>query len=73
MNSKAGRRRELSGASGWALPILLVVMLVGVWQLAAVSGFLADRLGLEDFLVPAPAEIAEVLWQDRSLIAENAG
>ena len=72
MNSKAGRRRELSGASGWALPILLVVMLVGVWQLAAVSGFLADRLGLEDFLVPAPAEIAEVLWQDRSLIAENA-
>jgi len=72
VNSKAGRRRELSGASGWALPILLVVMLVGVWQLAAVSGFLADRLGLEDFLVPAPAEIAEVLWQDRSLIAENA-
>ncbi len=60
------------GASGWVLPMLLVLVLVGLWQLAASSGFLADRLGLEDFLVPSPAQIAEVLWQDRSLIAENA-
>lgn len=73
MNANAtGVGGRLNGASGWALPMLLVLMLVGIWQLAASSGFLAARLGLEDFLVPAPAQIAEVLWQDRSLIAENA-
>ena len=52
--------------------MLLVLLLIGLWQIAAASGLLADRLGLEDFLVPSPAQIAEVLWQDRSLIAENA-
>jgi len=62
----------VAGASGWVLPLLLVLALAGLWQIAASSGFLADRLGLEDFLVPAPSEIAEVLWQDRGLIAENA-
>jgi ABC-type nitrate/sulfonate/bicarbonate transport system permease component len=54
------------------LPLLLVLFLVGLWQLAAASGFLAGQLGLEDFLVPSPAGISEVLWQDRGLIAENA-
>jgi ABC-type nitrate/sulfonate/bicarbonate transport system permease component len=54
------------------LPVLLVLLLFGLWQLAASTGFLADRLGLEEFLVPAPSEIIDVLWQDRSLIAENA-
>ena len=29
-------------------------------------------LKLEDFLVPSPAEIAESLWDNRSLLAENA-
>ena len=29
-------------------------------------------LGLEDFLVPSPAEIASSLWENRSLLAENA-
>ncbi len=73
MNSTAGNAgRGPNGTSTWALPILLVLMLVGIWQVATATGFLADRLGLEDFLVPAPAEIAQVLWQDRSLIAENA-
>src|SRR5207342_1134243 len=56
----------------WLLPALLLAALVGAWQLAASSGALADVLGLEPFLVPSPAEIAESLWQGRSLIAENA-
>ena len=29
-------------------------------------------LGIEPFLVPSPAEIANSLWDDRSLLAENA-
>ena len=67
--NEAGRSKLLSS---WVLPILLVLLLLLAWQLAASSGFMADRLGLEEFLVPSPAEIAKVLWQDRSLIAENA-
>lgn len=56
----------------WLLPTLLLVGLVGAWQIAASTGALADLLGLESFLVPSPAEIAEALWQNRSLLAENA-
>ena len=33
---------------------------------------LADALDIEPFLVPAPSEIAESLWDDRELLAENA-
>jgi ABC-type nitrate/sulfonate/bicarbonate transport system permease component len=33
---------------------------------------LADALSIEDFLIPAPSEVAEALWQDRELLAENA-
>jgi len=56
----------------WLLPALLLVALVGTWQLAASTGALADVLGLESFLVPSPAEIAESLRDNRSLLAENA-
>jgi NitT/TauT family transport system permease protein/putative hydroxymethylpyrimidine transport system permease protein len=56
----------------WVLPALLLVGLVGAWQVAASTGALADLLGLKPFLVPSPAEIAESLWQNRSLLAENA-
>jgi ABC-type nitrate/sulfonate/bicarbonate transport system permease component len=56
----------------WVLPGLLLVGLVGAWQVAASTGALADLLGLESFLVPSPAEIAESLWQNRSLLVENA-
>ena len=56
----------------WLPPLLLLAALVGAWQIAASSGALADLLGLESFLVPSPAEIADSLWQNRSLLAENA-
>lgn len=56
----------------WLLPALLAAALVGAWQLAASSGVLASALGLEDFLVPSPAEIATSLQGNRSLLAENA-
>ena len=56
----------------WLLPPLLLAALIGLWQLAASSGFLAEALGVESFLVPSPAEIASSLWENRSLLAENA-
>ncbi len=57
---------------GWLLPILLLVALIGTWQLAATSGAIATALHLEPFLVPSPTQIATSLWQNRSLLAENA-
>lgn len=53
-------------------PLALLAGLLAVWQLAAASGLLAEVFGIEDFLVPSPAEIAEVLWTDRELLSENA-
>jgi ABC-type nitrate/sulfonate/bicarbonate transport system permease component len=56
----------------WLYPLLLLAALVGAWQLAASTGFLAEVLDVEDFLVPSPAEIGSSLWENRSLLAENA-
>jgi ABC-type nitrate/sulfonate/bicarbonate transport system permease component len=56
----------------WLLPTLLVAALIAAWQLATSTGAIAAALDLEDFLVPSPLEIAESLWQNRSLLAENA-
>lgn len=56
----------------WALPAATLVALVALWQAAAASGALADLLGLKPFLVPAPSEVAEALWQNRELLADNA-
>jgi ABC-type nitrate/sulfonate/bicarbonate transport system permease component len=53
-------------------PLLVLVALIGAWQVAASSGALAGVLNLESFLVPSPAEIATSLWDNRSLLAENA-
>jgi ABC-type nitrate/sulfonate/bicarbonate transport system permease component len=56
----------------WVPPIALAVLFLGAWQIAASTGALADLLGLESFLAPSPAEIAEAIWDNRSLLAENA-
>lgn len=56
----------------WLLPTLFLAILIGTWQLAASSGALADLLKLESYAVASPLEIAESLWQNRSLLAENA-
>jgi NitT/TauT family transport system permease protein/putative hydroxymethylpyrimidine transport system permease protein len=54
------------------LPGLLLATLTGLWQIAASSGAVADLLNLEPYLVPSPAEIAQSLWENRGLLAENA-
>jgi NitT/TauT family transport system permease protein/putative hydroxymethylpyrimidine transport system permease protein len=56
----------------WLLPLGALTALIGLWQIAASSGVLADVFGVESFLVPSPAEIASSLWENRSLLAENA-
>jgi putative hydroxymethylpyrimidine transport system permease protein len=54
------------------LPLAVVAGLIGLWQLAASWDVLADAFGIEPFLVPAPSDVAESLWDDRALLAENA-
>lgn len=56
----------------WVLPMLVLAGLIGAWQALASSGALADVFNVEPFLVPSPAEIASALWDNRSLLAENA-
>jgi ABC-type nitrate/sulfonate/bicarbonate transport system permease component len=55
----------------WIGPVAIVVALIAAWQIAASVGVLASALHIEDFLVPAPSEIAEALWNNRSLLAEE--
>jgi NitT/TauT family transport system permease protein/putative hydroxymethylpyrimidine transport system permease protein len=54
------------------LPAMLLTALIGLWQLAASTGAIAEALNLEDFLVPSPTEIASSLWENRELLVENA-
>jgi putative hydroxymethylpyrimidine transport system permease protein len=61
-----------SRARDLLLPVLVVVALLGLWELAARWDVLADALNIEPFLVPSPSEIADSLWDDRSLLADNA-
>ncbi len=56
----------------WLPPVALAVILLGAWQIAASTGAMAEALDLESFLVPSPAEIASAIWENRSLLAENA-
>ena len=56
----------------WVLPALLLAALIGAWQVAASTGAIAEALSLEKYLVPSPAEVARSLWENRSLLAENA-
>jgi putative hydroxymethylpyrimidine transport system permease protein len=56
----------------WLAPLLLLAALVAAWQAAAKTGAIAEALSIEPYLVPAPSEIASSLWENRSLLAENA-
>ena len=56
----------------WLPPLAVLVALIGIWELAARWDLIADALSIEPFLVPAPSDVAESLWSDRELLAENA-
>jgi len=55
----------------WVAPAAILLALIGAWQLAARLDLLAHALHIEPFLVPAPSEIAQSLWSDRGLLADN--
>ncbi len=46
-------------------PALLLAALLGAWEAYARFG------GVDDFLLPAPSEVAQALWDDRSLLWHN--
>jgi NitT/TauT family transport system permease protein/putative hydroxymethylpyrimidine transport system permease protein len=56
----------------WLPPVLIVVALLGAWEAAARLDVIADALRIQPFLVPAPSDIAQSLWTDRGLLADNA-
>jgi putative hydroxymethylpyrimidine transport system permease protein len=56
----------------YLLPAGLLVALIGAWQIATATGAIADLFSLEPYLVPSPAEVAQSLWENRDLLAENA-
>jgi len=45
--------------------LLLALALVGCWELYAVLG------GVDEFLLPAPSDVAASLWNDRGLLWDN--
>ena len=53
------------------LPLAVVAAGLAAWELAARWELLADALHVEPFLIPAPSDIAEALWSDRALLAED--
>jgi ABC-type nitrate/sulfonate/bicarbonate transport system permease component len=52
--------------------VAIVAALIGLWQLAASTGWIAEALSLEPFLVPSPAEVGDALWSNRAVLWENA-
>jgi putative hydroxymethylpyrimidine transport system permease protein len=61
----------MSRARKYLLPLAVILLLLGAWELAARWNLISNALHIEDFLVPAPSEIAKSLWEDRSLLSSN--
>jgi putative hydroxymethylpyrimidine transport system permease protein len=50
----------------WLAPAALLAALVGGWEVLAKLGH------VENYLLPAPSEVARALWNDRDLLAPDA-
>jgi len=61
----------MSAARRYGAPLALIVLLLGLWELASQWDWISNALNIEDFLVPAPSDIASSLWQDRSLLLDD--
>jgi ABC-type nitrate/sulfonate/bicarbonate transport system permease component len=61
----------MSAARRYLAPVAVILVLLGAWELAARWDWISNALNLEDFLVPAPSDIAKSLWEDRSLLLSN--
>jgi NitT/TauT family transport system permease protein/putative hydroxymethylpyrimidine transport system permease protein len=62
----------MTAARKYLAPIVVLLVLLGAWELAARWDWISNALNIEDFLVPAPSDIAKSLWEDRSLLSSNA-
>jgi putative hydroxymethylpyrimidine transport system permease protein len=49
----------------WFAPAALIALLIGGWELLAKLGH------IENYLLPAPSEVATALWNDRDLLAPD--
>jgi len=49
----------------WAAPLALLGLLIGAWELLAKLGH------IENYLLPAPSEVATALWRDRDLLSSD--
>jgi ABC-type nitrate/sulfonate/bicarbonate transport system permease component len=61
----------MSAARRYLAPVAVILVLLGAWELAARWDWISNALNIEDFLVPAPSDIAKSLWEDRSLLLSN--
>ena len=61
----------MRAARPYLAPAAVIVALLGLWELAAQWDWISNALNIEDFLVPAPSDIAKSLWEDRSLLISN--
>jgi len=50
----------------WLLPLALLALVAGAWEVVAKVGW------VEDYLLPAPSEVAQALVDDRHLLLSNA-
>ena len=62
----------MSKAGRYLAPAAVILVLVGAWELAARWDLISNALNIQDFLVPAPSDIATSLWRDRSLLADDS-
>ncbi len=62
----------MSTARRYLAPVVVILVLLGAWELAARWDWISNALNIEDFLVPAPSDIAKSLWEDRSLLLSNS-
>jgi putative hydroxymethylpyrimidine transport system permease protein len=62
----------MSSLRRYAAPIAVILILLGAWEIAARWDLISDALNIQDFLVPAPSDIAQSLWRDRSLLADDS-
>src|SRR5919108_5133047 len=61
----------MKAAGQYLAPVAVILVMLGLWEVAAQWDWIANALSIQDFLVPAPSDIATSLWRDRSLLADD--
>ena len=61
------QREGVPRAFAWLAPVVVAVVLLGMWQWAVTA------YDVPAYLVPSPARVAATLWADRALLAASLG